>query len=278
LVKSQGVSGCSSPVERSYGVREAKGATPFTPTIKYKKFETDKARLNYVEAGSGRFLLLLHGIGVKSTTYRKLISILAQNFRVIAPNLHFSINNEPVSETKTYVNLLTNFIDDRKLKNIIVLGHSFGGGIALNLAQKNKNITNLILCGSTGLASPDSMRKLMYKFFILKTWNSIKEGKFSIMTRIAADFCLVCAPALFKFGKVRRIINKINYTDQVPKGDIEAEVLLIWGDKDELYSPEYARKLQKRLHNSKLIFIPGNHDVLLYEAEKFGKLMTDNFN
>jgi len=242
----------------------------------YKKFETQKARLNYVEAGSGRPVVILPGLGYKGTTYQELIDYLSREFLVIAPNLHFGIGNEAISEIDDYVQILSKFIEEKHLKDIIVVGHSFGGSVAIKLAQTNKNITGMVLSGSTGLPMPYSFGYLVYLLF-LKTWNDRRYGKIPIIIRLIADFSEFTAGSIFQLYKAKKIVDKITKADLVSKYRAGVKTILIWGNKDEFFPVEYSRKLQKKLSDSKLEILPGNHDLPLFEEVKFGKIIVDYF-
>ena len=69
--------------------------------------------------------------------------------------------------TQYYAELIEEFISKLKLKNIILLGNSIGGGVGIRLAsKKNNNIQLLQLANSAGLDKGGFIGKLFLKFMV----------------------------------------------------------------------------------------------------------------
>ena len=92
-------------------------------------------RLYAEEHGKGRPLLLLHGLGASTFTWRNLIPALSRHHRVIAIDLKgFGRSEKPFTSHYTpydHANLVLDFVRRRGLKNLTVVGHSYGGAIGL---------------------------------------------------------------------------------------------------------------------------------------------------
>jgi len=95
-------------------------------------------RLYTVERGEGPPVLLIHGFGTNSFTWRHIAPDLARDHRVIAVDLKgFGQSDKPFDDryaASYQAELLTQLILDRDLHNLTLVGHSFGGGVALLLA------------------------------------------------------------------------------------------------------------------------------------------------
>jgi pimeloyl-ACP methyl ester carboxylesterase len=111
-------------------------------------------RLYTVERGEGPPVLLIHGFGTNSFTWRHVAPDLARDHKVIAVDLKgFGRSDKPFDEryaASDQAELLTQLILDRNLRNLTVVGHSYGGGIALLLALEAEarlkgRITKLVL-------------------------------------------------------------------------------------------------------------------------------------
>src|SRR5262245_64550177 len=91
-----------------------------------------------VERGEGPPVLLIHGFGTNSFTWRHVAPDLARDHKVIAVDLKgFGRSDKPFDEryaASDQAELLTQLILDRDLHNLTIVGHSYGGGIALLLA------------------------------------------------------------------------------------------------------------------------------------------------
>jgi pimeloyl-ACP methyl ester carboxylesterase len=95
-------------------------------------------KLYTVERGEGPPVLLIHGFGTNVFTWRHVSPDLARDHKVIAVDLKgFGQSDKPFDDrysAQDQAELLTQLIVDRDLRNLTVIGHSYGGGIALLLA------------------------------------------------------------------------------------------------------------------------------------------------
>jgi pimeloyl-ACP methyl ester carboxylesterase len=97
-----------------------------------------QVNLYYEEQGKGPPVLLLHGFGASTFTWRHIAPELAQTHRVIAVDLKgFGQSDKPFDErysVSDQAELLAQLIEDKDLRDLTIVGHSFGGGVALRLA------------------------------------------------------------------------------------------------------------------------------------------------
>jgi pimeloyl-ACP methyl ester carboxylesterase len=115
-------------------------------------------RRAFVRAGSGPPLLLVHGIGNSAQTWAGVVPRLARSHTVIAPDLlgHGS-SDKPRADYSLagYANGMRDLLTVLDIEKVTVVGHSLGGGIALQFAyQFPERIERLVLVGSGGLG-PD---------------------------------------------------------------------------------------------------------------------------
>jgi pimeloyl-ACP methyl ester carboxylesterase len=112
-------------------------------------------RRAYVRKGSGPVVLLLHGLGCDHTTWTPVIESLARTHTVIAPDLlgHGS-SDKPRADYSVggYANGMRDLLTLLGIDSVTVVGHSFGGGVAMQFAyQYPERTERLILVGSGGL-------------------------------------------------------------------------------------------------------------------------------
>lgn len=112
-------------------------------------------RRAFVRAGSGPPLLLLHGIGNSAQTWAAVLDRLARSHTVIAPDLlgHGS-SDKPRGDYSIagYANGMRDLLSVLDIERATVVGHSLGGGIALQFAyQFPERCERLVLVGSGGL-------------------------------------------------------------------------------------------------------------------------------
>jgi pimeloyl-ACP methyl ester carboxylesterase len=109
----------------------------------------------FVRAGEGPALLLLHGIGNNCQTWTGVIDRLAETHTVIAPDLlGHGRSDKPRGDYSiaAYANGMRDLLSVLDIEQATVVGHSLGGGIALQFAyQFPERCQRLALVGSGGL-------------------------------------------------------------------------------------------------------------------------------
>lgn len=103
-----------------------------------------------IEKGDGPPLVLLHGFAMRPATYGRLADLLATRCRVVVPDL-FDVSGR--WRYAKVVDSLTAAVDHLGLERLSLLGHSFGGGIALGFAQRHPDrVVELVLSDSLAAA------------------------------------------------------------------------------------------------------------------------------
>lgn len=91
--------------------------------------------LHVEEQGDGAPLLLLHGLGASSYSWRHVMPALARRNRVIAIDLRgFGRSDKPFDQRYGAADQAAHviaFIERRGLQRVTIVGHSFGGAVAL---------------------------------------------------------------------------------------------------------------------------------------------------
>ena len=109
----------------------------------------------FVKAGSGPALLLLHGLGCDHTTWLPVISSLARRYTVIAPDLlGHGRSDKPRADYSVggYANGMRDLLTVLGIDKVTVVGHSFGGGVAMQFAyQYPERTERLVLVAPGGI-------------------------------------------------------------------------------------------------------------------------------
>ena len=112
-------------------------------------------RRAYVRAGSGPALLLIHGIGDSSDTWRPVVEQLAEHYTVIAPDLlGHGRSEKPRADYSVagYANGMRDLLSVLEVDKATVVGHSLGGGVAAQFSyQFPDQCERLVLVGSGGV-------------------------------------------------------------------------------------------------------------------------------
>jgi len=133
--------------------------------IQHRTIKTSHGPLTLAvkEEGQGRPILLIHGLATSGYTWRKIAPGLAKNHRVIALDLRgFGASDKPIDDHYTIVDqaqAVQAFIEQEDLRDLTVIGHSYGGGVTLALALKlgqdrPSRLKNMVLIDSVAYRQP----------------------------------------------------------------------------------------------------------------------------
>ena len=109
-------------------------------------------------AGSGPALLLIHGVGCDSTSWEPVHARLAQRFTVIAPDLlGHGESDKPHADYSlpAFANGMRDLLAVLGIARVTVVGHSFGGGVAMQFAYQYPELVERIVLVSAGGVSKD---------------------------------------------------------------------------------------------------------------------------
>ncbi len=232
--------------------------------------------------GEGDPIIFLHDFGVSMYTWRHIAPALADQHKVVLLDLK-GFGNSPKPEDGRYsiydqAALLCGFIKKRNLKNVTLVGHSFGGGVALAsamyLTENDKTVLKRLIlidpiCYDQPL--PDFIRALRTKVIGrlgLATLpsptlvRSILKKAFAPENPIPEDSVIEYARALDMPGgkySITQTAKQIVPPDigefSSKFGMIDVPTLLIWGTEDEIVPLEIGRRLHKAIPRSKMVTI-----------------------
>src|SRR5882757_4110083 len=110
-------------------------------------------RRAYIMAGYGPVLLLLHGIGDNADTWRGLIPALARDYTVIAPDfLGHGRSDRPRADYSiaAYACGMRDLLSVLDVEQATIIGHSLGGGVAMQFAYQFPERCQRLVLVSTG--------------------------------------------------------------------------------------------------------------------------------
>ncbi len=115
-------------------------------------------RRAYVQMGSGPVVLLLHGLACDHSTWAPVMESLARTHTVIAPDLlGHGGSDKPRADYSVggYANGMRDLLTILGIDSATVVGHSFGGGVAMQFAYQYPERTDRLVLVSSGGLGPE---------------------------------------------------------------------------------------------------------------------------
>jgi pimeloyl-ACP methyl ester carboxylesterase len=142
--------------------------TPYTDlrrTLPDASFLTIGGRqVHVVQAGRGEPVVLLHGFGASTYSWRNVLPTLARSHRVIAPDFHGFGATERPRDFRSYTRdgqaaLVLAILDTLGIASAHFVGHSYGGAISLWLADRHpQRVRSLTLVDTAAPTYPNDRR------------------------------------------------------------------------------------------------------------------------
>ncbi len=111
--------------------------------------------VKFRRGGAGEPVLLIHGLAGSSRTWDDVIPGLVEHHDVIAPDLlGHGESAKPVGDYSlgAFASGLRDLLSVLDVPSVTIVGHSFGGGVAMQLAYQHPHLVDrLVLVGSGGL-------------------------------------------------------------------------------------------------------------------------------
>lgn len=217
-------------------------------------------KVNYIQYGEGRDVLLLHGWGQNIAMMRPLGDNLQDKCRVTIidfPGFGDSDEPEVPWTIHDYSLMLEKFVQELNIKKPIIMGHSFGGRVAICYSANNP-IEKLVLFGSPCIRRKQELPlsvKILKKLKTLPFMNGLAET----MKKYIGSRDYKAASPIMRQTLVH-VVNE-DLSDYARK--IEEPTLLIWGDSDTEALVEDAKQLEGIMIDAGLIILPGTHYAYL---------------
>jgi pyruvate dehydrogenase E2 component (dihydrolipoamide acetyltransferase) len=237
-------------------------------------------------------LVFLHGLGGSLSTWQIVLGGLAEQYRVVAldlPGHGASAKADPVevdysipghsAATAESLNILG-------LKNVIIVGHSLGGAIAMSLAAENPSLVKaLVLIDSAGLGSEIGAELLR-----LMTGEPGPETARALLELFLSDLKLVNKRAIDDMAANQLAeggwaAQQATANAAFPGGEqtavaaeqVSQPVLLIWGEDDRVIPVDHALSAVRSFPDAILAVLPGIGHVPQVEQPEAVTRAIDRF-
>jgi len=249
--------------------------------MKYEVIEDNG--FQYIEAGKGETLVLLHGLMGELSNWEAVIDYFKDRYHIIVPIL--PIYELPILTlgVKSLAKFIYKFIKYKKLGQVVLIGNSLGGHIGLVFTTLHQeNVKALVLTGSSGLyenafggsfpkrESYDYIReKVAFTFYDPAT--ATKELVDDVFKTVNDRSRVIRILALAK-SAIRHNMSKDLLKITIP-------VSLIWGKQDKVTPPEVADEFHQLLPNSELNWVDQcGHAPMMERPEQFNQYLDKFLN
>ncbi|MBI3633192.1 MAG: alpha/beta hydrolase [Candidatus Vogelbacteria bacterium] len=231
---------------------------------KIKRARINGYEINYLEAGSGQPLIMLHGLNIGWGQWYKNIADLSKSFRVYALDMPGSggstkFNFAACDMERDLVETIEGFIVGLGPGSFSVIGHSVGGWVALRLALRgNISISKIVLSNPLGLVDHVPIRHMPITIPFLAKFLSrtvMKASKKSMKSFLAS----VCHDP----SSVSEVFSNYYY-ESVHRGKLSHPFMAM----NRLFRPfalqrEFVLTPDLKNINNQVLVITGSHDFLV---------------
>jgi pimeloyl-ACP methyl ester carboxylesterase len=251
-------------------------------TTPYKQVEVFGQKIQYVEAGSGPNVILLHGLGGDAQNWALTIPAVAAHYHVYAPDqIGFGRSDKPEINYRvgTMVDFLNSFMKKLSIDKATLVGNSLGGWISVSMTLAHpERVEKMVLVDSAGFNADVTREQL------LALNPSTLEGQRAVMKLILYNAASFSSDATIesqftnklKRGDaytVDRFIDSIVRHEDTIDGQlsrIKVPTLIVWGHNDALTPYTYAERFAKEVVGSQLVTIEKcGHVPQLEKAQEF---------
>lgn len=209
----------------------------------------------------GERVVLLHGWGGDMRSFYGVYDYLTRS-GVPAINLAFPKEVPEFWGICDYAAYIKGFLKSVGAENPALIGHSFGGRVALILASEGF-ASKLMLVDAAGL-KPRGVKRA-FKMFKIR----VKKALGGDISKYASPDYKALMPAMRPVFK--RIVN--THLDGLCE-KVTVPTHIVWGRRDKDTPPYMARKFKRTVKNSKLFFLDGGHYSYIDDPVTFKSILT----
>jgi pimeloyl-ACP methyl ester carboxylesterase len=256
-------------------------------------------KTNYLEAGSGDPVVLIHGSGPGVTSYanwRLVLPALAENFRVVAPDMvGFGFSERPANieyGVQTWADQVVGLMDTLELPTAHLVGNSFGGAIALRIATQHPDrVGKLVLMGSMGVPFPiteglervwgyqpsfENMRKVLDVFAYSRDLVNDELAEVRYRGSIQPGFQEAFA-AMFPAPRQRWVEAMCTPEDDIRR--LPHRTLIVHGREDQVIPVQTSLRLMELIDNADLsVFSHCGHWSMIERTDDFNRSVSEFFS
>jgi pimeloyl-ACP methyl ester carboxylesterase len=209
--------------------------------MQYLTCEVNGERVRYLRMGRGKQLLFLHGIGGMPHYYAELIKLLSKRYEVIAPAIFgLTYLDNPPRSIAAAAELISDFCRALRISPAVIVGHSYGGMVALSLPAKLTRSAKIIAMDP----GPEQLRSIPFILF------TATRKSLPLAVGLRGGSCLRCAwPSGARVASTLLFHPFFSYSVLKDVANFQYKscdnAILLMGEHDEFYNKERLSRLRE---------------------------------
>jgi pimeloyl-ACP methyl ester carboxylesterase len=283
------------------GAGEGTQPSVSTPEISDRCLQVDGLQVRFWRAGSGPALVLVHGLLGYSFSWRGVITSLAQDRQVFAPDMPGAGFSQcgPNLDCRLLgaARRLLGFLEAAGIRSCDLIGSSYGGATAIILAGLiPSRIRNLVLVSPANPWSRIGRKRLallrnpviarlfpkvaravrpMHKYFVRRMWG---DSRLVTAKTLEGYVRPLLQPGIFEHAvkTVRTWHADMTELESALPKIVDIPTLLVWGSQDRVVDPASAELMAKRLPGARIAVLQGAGHLPYEECpEEFCRIIQD---
>lgn len=253
------------------------------PLLTVTAYMTDKlkkeGKFSYLEIGEGRPIIILHGLMGGLSNFDGVANYFPKKgYKLLIPELPIYKMTLLKTNVKNFAKYVSDFIDHKGYKDVILLGNSLGGHIGLLCTKMYpEKIKALIITGSSGLyesAMGESYPKRGDRDYIRKKAENVFYDP-KVATKEIVDEVYETVNDRHKLIRTLAIAKSAirhNMAKDLPK--MYTPSCIIWGKNDNVTPPAVAEEFHELLPDSDLFWIDKcGHAAMMEHPDEFNEVL-----
>lgn len=259
-----------------------------------------RAMVYEIGIGNEQSVVLVHGLGQDGARiWAPLARALKGEFHIVAvdlPGFGASDKGNKLYTPDNYAKFLKNVISNYTKGPVRLVGHSFGGAVALRYAQQYpEDVERLVLVDAAGMLHRAVNVEFLARIGLswVQNFYPTRDGRYDALTDwvrdalgwveaapVDADIILASEQAREKLlqsdpVKIAGLSLALeNFGDTLRQ--VSAPTLVVWGQNDNVSPLRVGKLLASRLANARLTVMPGSwHSPMTDNPEAFNRLMRE---
>jgi pimeloyl-ACP methyl ester carboxylesterase len=245
-----------------------------------------------IERGTGRSVVFLHGYPLNHAMWGPQLDAVSQDHRVILLDMpgYGLAAEEPVPNTlRDFSEKVFLTLEAKTLIDVVLVGHSFGGYVALQLCRDHPELLGGLVLTNTRSKpdTPEAREKRLATIHRLERAGETLDVEATARSLVAPETWNAGGPlvervrSLVREAKPTAIRGALNAMATRPDltpvlATIDVPTLVVWGEQDQLIPPAETQSLLGPLRRKVGVGIPGaGHLPSLETPDLFNRTIDD---